>query len=859
MLLRVLLPDAKFTTEDTTKSDEDVCRGTPSSSSCVAEALFRHPVISPRAERPAMNGIVWALLATCAVSAASARSFDSGAGRQLQENVGDKCPAGCAANSCVFSNTRGTRVCTLCETGLQINRDDGTCVCPEGQYADGATCTTCTKGWYCPGGMYTGAGAPARTQCPTKMTTRGMGAPSIRQCVNNPGTYYSAAADGISNIVATDCPVDTYSRGLRKQRACVPCPPAYTTNGATASTNSSACLVPPGYFVRGPGQIAPCPKGEHKEGFSAVGTCTKCATGVTTLQVGSTSVDACTSLLPSFYAVEKTGDVVTKASKCPQNSYCTGGTADKVACADNLMTQGAGAQSVSECMVPPGYDLDGACGVNAYREGWASSQETPTCQLCGENIFSETNEQVMLYAENGTITGVVWVRGSSSACYLAAGQGMYMTDPTATPPKYRGVDCATNNYGAAAKTPGLAIFPCRDCPANLVTSKSITPQYFSNTTAPDTTTAQIGFTSAAACLTQAGYGVSGRGSDQCAVGTWNAGGNNGSCTPCGTGFTTEGKGKTSIADCRVQIGYGYYNSKVTSCPAGTYNNVTKALTGTDDKPCTPCPTGKTTDSSRLTGATAESQCDQCREGYGGANCGSLCGGGTGTGATYGPARPVNSPACTVCPQMDPGFFFVANGATQYYRPLSLTRQGAGSATQCVAEFAQLEEQNWYLHGNATMFDVAATTLDTCVEACRSVSVCQYITFDYDNNKCQIKNTTADVASGNVLAFKTVQTTVGDVDAQSQGTGQWTYWKDVATEIGTQVLKSEIKTVKACTGGCDIDTTCAAVAMTGAFSNGTINDCKFIKGTSGAIVTKRSLVRAALGTDNTLAATAATPA
>jgi len=105
-----------------------------------------------------------------------------------------------------------------------------------------------------------------------------------------------------------------------------------------------------------------------------------------------------------------------------------------------------------------------------------------------------------------------------------------MTDPTATPPKYRGVDCATNNYGAAAKTYSLAIFPCRDCPANLVTSKSITPQYFSNTTAPDGTTAQTGFTSAAACLTRAGYGMSGRGSEICAVGTSNAGDNNATCT-----------------------------------------------------------------------------------------------------------------------------------------------------------------------------------------------------------------------------------------------------------------------------------------------------------------------------------------
>jgi len=106
---------------------------------------------------------------------------------------------------------------------------------------------------------------------------------------------------------------------------------------------------------------------------------------------------------------------------------------------------------------------------------------------------------------------------------------------------------------------------------------------------------------------------------------------------------------------------------------------------------------------------------------------------------------MTSSDCSVCRQMDPGFFFAANGSTQYYRPLSLTRAGASSAIECVAEFAQLGEDNWYLHGNATMKDVDATTLDACVAVCRSAPSCQYTAFDYGNNKCQIKETSANVS------------------------------------------------------------------------------------------------------------------
>lgn len=103
-----------------------------------------------------------------------------------------------------------------------------------------------------------------------------------------------------------------------------------------------------------------------------------------------------------------------------------------------------------------------------------------------------------------------------------------MTDPTASPPKYRGVNCASDNFGAANKTYGLAIFPCRDCPANMVTSKSLTPEYWSNTTAPDNT-AQTGFTNSKACLTKPGYGYDGRGGTICPIGQYNPGGNVNNC------------------------------------------------------------------------------------------------------------------------------------------------------------------------------------------------------------------------------------------------------------------------------------------------------------------------------------------
>lgn len=56
-----------------------------------------------------------------------------------------------------------------------------------------------------------------------------------------------------------------------------------------------AAVVPAGYYLKGPGQVAPCPKGEYKADLNPNGNCSKCAFGVTTSAEGSISVDNCTS------------------------------------------------------------------------------------------------------------------------------------------------------------------------------------------------------------------------------------------------------------------------------------------------------------------------------------------------------------------------------------------------------------------------------------------------------------------------------------------------------------------------------------------------------------------------------------
>lgn len=79
-------------------------------------------------------------------------------------------------------------------------------------------------------------------------------------------------------------------------------------------------VVPEGYFLRGPGQVAACPKGEYKAGTSTTATCTKCAVGVTTESEGSNAEADCKVLLPGVYASVVEDGIIKTTKKCPQVS-----------------------------------------------------------------------------------------------------------------------------------------------------------------------------------------------------------------------------------------------------------------------------------------------------------------------------------------------------------------------------------------------------------------------------------------------------------------------------------------------------------------------------------------------------------
>lgn len=78
-------------------------------------------------------------------------------------------------------------------------------------------------------------------------------------------------------------------------------------------------VVPAGYYLKSPGQAAPCPMGEWKSGEGPSGNCTKCAFGVTTLTEGSTAESNCTKVVPGRYATSLAADGTVLATQiCPQ-------------------------------------------------------------------------------------------------------------------------------------------------------------------------------------------------------------------------------------------------------------------------------------------------------------------------------------------------------------------------------------------------------------------------------------------------------------------------------------------------------------------------------------------------------------
>jgi hypothetical protein len=132
----------------------------------------------------------------------------------------------------------------------------------------------------------------------------------------------------------------------------------------------------------------------------------------------------------------------------------------------------------------------------------------------------------------------------------------------------------------------------------------------------------------------------------------------------------------------------------------------------------------------------------CSVGYGDdGTCSQQCG---GAAATYGPAgrNAAEDNACEACPTMSVGFSFDFLAVNQPFTPAAVARVGAASAADCLAEFAQIEDAAWTMAGATLNITDRASTFAACVADCKSNADCQFVTFNYNNNECWVKERTA---------------------------------------------------------------------------------------------------------------------
>jgi ferredoxin-like protein FixX len=280
------------------------------------------------------------------------------------------------------------------------------------------------------------------------------------------------------------------------------------------------------------------------------------------------------------------------------------------ACPFLMKTLAGGATQQYQCLVPPGHGIgaDNAtaapCATGTYNPGW----NLQPCVPCG--------------AGNLTTDGP----GATSAddCKVPAGYGTSrsMSGVLAAAP------CPAGTYGRSTDTYGLVDVECTKC-----------LEY--------TTTAAVGSTTGAQCLTLSGYGWDNGQITECDYGYYSSGNSQDPCSYCGEGYntstgpsgTTPVTGASSNASCVIAAGWTADGSGgVKPCMQGTY----KSLLGSSA--CVTCPNGTTT---TITFAPARlSDCDACRPGYG--VSGSI---------------DLSAPACTACPSGTYSFGYVSGGST----------------------------------------------------------------------------------------------------------------------------------------------------------------------------------------------------
>ncbi|XP_063692962.1 proprotein convertase subtilisin/kexin type 5-like isoform X18 [Bolinopsis microptera] len=360
----------------------------------------------------------------------------------------------------------------------------------------------------------------------------------------------------------TDCPkhqaVFVVPDSFSGDHICYDC-----TDGWVTSDDQMSCDpdCPPGTYYSGNAAgdevCAKCAKGAYSE--SRAMFCTSCPEGETTAGLGAASLDEC------YPESEEDGAVTcpaghfaaqgaTSCSRCPENTYSTGGV-------------------VRECSACPGGKVSEAGSSDCEKEPCEAGKymSSEGCKSCSKNYYSEAGATQCTRCPSGKISA--YASTSLSDCtYGPCMQGHYMTDSGCQ-------SCPANTYNMRFAMVGVQ--SCVGCPGGSTSPPGSIS--VNNCEADDSgdTEPEAPLECAAG---QFNNGV--LGCQQCPVNTFSGAGAS-SCTDCPSGKISNA-GSTSNNDCEWKpcLAGSFMNSRgCHPCRANTYS-------GDGASRCTECPVGK---------------------------------------------------------------------------------------------------------------------------------------------------------------------------------------------------------------------------------------------------------------------------
>lgn len=83
-------------------------------------------------------------------------------------------------------------------------------------------------------------------------------------------------------------------------------------------------------------------------------------------------------------------------------------------------------------------------------------------------------------------------------------------------------------------------------------------------------------------------------------------------------------------------------------------------------------------------------------------------------------------------------------------PKTVSRDGASTSVDCLAEFCQYQDGAWYLplqSDIATNVSLNVQTFADCVALCPASSSCQLVTYDYVAKSCTVRSGATVVYEG----------------------------------------------------------------------------------------------------------------